>query len=278
MPDSSARPGAARRLPQVVASDCDGTLLRADGTVSARTRRALRRVEAAGAEIVLVTARPPRWMAPLAEVAGAHGVVLCGNGAFVYDTATRQVTDERPIAAEVVREITADLRRALPGIRFAVERSEGYAREPDYVSAIHHPEPDEVPVGMIHELLSPLPGKLLAQIAGRDDESFHQRVAEVVGERAVVSYSGATGLAEISAVGVTKAAALADWCASRGVGSGAVWAFGDMPNDLPMLTWAGRSFAVANAHAEVLRAASDRCASNDEDGVAQVLEAAFGEA
>ena len=44
-----------------------------------------------------------------------------------------------------------------------------------------------------------------------------------------------------------------------------------MPNDLPMLRWAGRSFAVANAHPDVLAAATDRTGSNDDDGVARVL-------
>jgi len=46
-----------------------------------------------------------------------------------------------------------------------------------------------------------------------------------------------------------------------------------MPNDLPMLTWAGRSFGVANAHPDVLDMVDEVCASNEHDGVAQVLEA-----
>jgi hydroxymethylpyrimidine pyrophosphatase-like HAD family hydrolase len=100
-------------------------------------------------------------------------------------------------------------------------------------------------------------------------------VTEVVADRAVVSYSGAPGLAEISALGVTKAAALGVWCAARGIDSADVFAFGDMPNDLPMLTWAGRSFAVANAHPDVLEIVDEVCASNDDDGVAQVLEGAL---
>lgn len=49
-------------------------------------------------------------------------------------------------------------------------------------------------------------------------------------------------------------------------------AFGDYPNDLPMLAWAGRAVAVANAHPDVLAAATEVTASNDEDGVAAVLE------
>ena len=75
---------------------------------------------------------------------------------------------------------------------------------------------------------------------------------------------------------MTKAAALAEWSGELGIIADEVWAFGDMPNDLPMLTWAGRSFAVANAHDEVLAAATDHAPANDEDGVAQVLERLLG--
>ena len=53
-------------------------------------------------------------------------------------------------------------------------------------------------------------------------------------------------------------------------------AFGDMPNDLPMLAWAGHAVAVANAHPDVIAAHDEVTASNDEAGVARVLERLFG--
>jgi hydroxymethylpyrimidine pyrophosphatase-like HAD family hydrolase len=84
--------------------------------------------------------------------------------------------------------------------------------------------------------------------------------------------TGGEVVLEISASGVSKAAALADWCASRGVGPEGVVAFGDAPNDVPMLAWAGRSFAVANAHPEAVAAATGRCGSNADDGVAAAVE------
>ena len=95
---------------------------------------------------------------------------------------------------------------------------------------------------------------------------------EIVGDRAQIAFSGATGLAEITAPGVTKAAALMTWTAEHDIAREDVWAFGDMPNDLPMLRWAGRSFAVANAHPQVLDEVDEVCRSNDDDGVAEVLE------
>jgi hydroxymethylpyrimidine pyrophosphatase-like HAD family hydrolase len=82
-------------------------------------------------------------------------------------------------------------------------------------------------------------------------------------------------LLEIAARGVSKATALAQLCEERGIGREAVVAFGDMPNDLPMLVWAGHAVAVANAHPEVRAAADEITAGNDDAGVARVLERLF---
>lgn len=258
-------------LPRLVATDLDGTLLRDDGTCSQRTRATLAAVEVAGIQVVLVTARPPRWLHDLADLVGEHGVVLCANGAFVYDVRSRQVLDEHCLATDIVGGIAEDLRTALPGIVFAVESRVGFARERAFRD--EHTTPQDVVAAMLEDLLEPSPGKLLARCSDVPAEHFHQRVAAVVGARAVVSYSGATGLAEISAAGVTKAAALGQWCSAQGIDAADVYAFGDMPNDVPMLRWAGRSFGVTNAHLEVLAIVDEVCASNEDDGVAQVLDA-----
>ncbi|MEO6144269.1 MAG: HAD family hydrolase [Dermatophilaceae bacterium] len=258
-------------LPRLVATDLDGTLLHSDGKCSARTRAALTAVEQAGIGVVLVTARPPRWLHDLVDLVGEHGVVLCANGAFVYDVHRRLIIDERCIPAGVVTDIAEDLRTALPGIAFAVESRIGFRREREFRG--DHTTAQDVVAARLEELLDPLPGKMLAQDGGLPAVDFHRVVEELIGQRAVVSYSGAPGLAEISALGVTKASALGDYCAEQGIDAADVFAFGDMPNDLPMLAWAGRSFGVANAHPEVLDIVDDVCASNDDDGVAQVLEA-----
>jgi hydroxymethylpyrimidine pyrophosphatase-like HAD family hydrolase len=256
--------------PRLVATDLDGTLLRSDGTGSERTAAALKAVQAAGIRTVLVTARPPRWLDGLAHLVGDGGVAICGNGAFVYDVPSRTVLSHKGIEPAAVAGIIADLRRELPGVTFAAERATGFALEEDYAS--QHPVPADALRGPIDRSGGGVVGKLLGRHPGMSDAEFRERVAQVVGERGVVAYSGAGGLAEISAPGVTKAAALESWCAQLGLGAADVWAFGDMPNDLPMIVWAGTSFAVANAHPDVIAAADQVCPSNDEDGVAQVLE------
>jgi hydroxymethylpyrimidine pyrophosphatase-like HAD family hydrolase len=64
-------------------------------------------------------------------------------------------------------------------------------------------------------------------------------------------------------------------CEGEGIAAADVLAFGDMPNDVPLLTWAGRSVAVANAHPAVQAVVDDRTLSNNEDGVAAYLEKIF---
>ncbi|MGI8536309.1 MAG: HAD family hydrolase [Mycobacteriales bacterium] len=117
-----------------------------------------------------------------------------------------------------------------------------------------------------------LDGTLLARCVGLDAEELYYRVATAVDGVGELAYSGAVGLAEVTAPGVTKAAGATRWCARQGVEADDVWAFGDMPNDLPLLRWAGVSYAVQNAHPDVLAAADHTCAGNDDDGVARVLE------
>ncbi|WP_427383511.1 HAD family hydrolase [Janibacter sp. G56] len=256
--------------PRLVATDLDGTLLRSDGSLSSRSRRALRAVEAKGIETVLVTARPPRWLHDLADVVGGAGTAICANGAFVYHVASREVLACTAIDGDVVAEVVADLRRELPGIGFAAERITGLAAEDGFAALHQHPE-GWVRAAAIEDLAE-APGKLLARAPAMDDLAFVEAVTDIVGDRLIVAYSGAGGLAEMSAPGVTKAVALAARCAALGIDAAGVWAFGDMPNDLPMLEWAGVSHAVANAHPDVLTAADRVVPSNDDDGVAATLE------
>ncbi|PID55275.1 MAG: haloacid dehalogenase [Micrococcales bacterium] len=264
-------------LPRLVATDCDGTLLRSDGTVSERTRTVLADVVAAGTDIMLVTARPPRWMPELADMLGIDGAALCMNGALRYDLRTGDLTCLAQIDEALGARLVEDIRAEVPGVSFAVESIRGFAREPGFERASgRHDGQWHVAEGAA--VVAEAAGKLLVRHQRMHVDDLHAAVSTVVGDRAEVSHSGATGLAEIGPKGVTKGTALAQVCAASGIDASQVWAFGDMLNDLPMLRWAGRSFAVANAHAQVKAACSDAAPANDEDSVAQVLAAAIAAA
>ena len=265
---------AMSRPPKVVASDVDGTLLRSDQTVSARTRAALDAAEAGGALIVLVTGRPPRWMEPVVEQTGRSGLAICANGALVVDLATGEAVRQHTIEAADARKIADALREALPGLAFAVETMGSFGREPAYRRPTH--AADDAEVDDISQLLAAPVAKLLAHHPSMGPEDLLAAAQHVVGDLATLTYSTTSGLIEISGSGVSKAFALEHLAADHGARPEDVVAFGDMPNDLPMLGWAGHAVAVANAHEDVRAIADEVTAANDDDGVALVLERLFG--
>lgn len=119
-------------FPLLVASDLDGTIVRSDGTISARTVAAFARVEAAGARFALVTGRPPRVMRGIAETFGDRGTAICSNGAVEYDMRTGTVTARHLIQPEQLAAAARALRAAIPGIGLAVERPDGRAADDLY--------------------------------------------------------------------------------------------------------------------------------------------------
>ena len=256
----------------MVATDLDGTLLRSDGTVSRRTCEAMAAAEDAGIVVAMVTGRPPRWMRPVARATGHTGVAVCANGALLYDLHTETVVGSTLLTAADALASVGALRAAVPGLSFAAEFAPGFGHEASYRHGWDLGEV-EVRVGTVEEILDQPVVKLLARHPSMDRDALLALATELVGTDVTVTSSSTTeALLEISAAGVTKATALAGLAGRAGVPAEQVVAFGDMPNDLPMLAWAGRAVAVANAHAEVLALADEVTASNDEDGVAQVLE------
>jgi HAD superfamily hydrolase (TIGR01484 family) len=258
-------------LPRLVATDLDGTLLLRDGSISRRTQAALRRARAAGIELLMVTGRPPRHVAKIEGVTEFGGVVICVNGALTYDLDQELVLREERLSAVIARELVQDLRVRFPGICFAVEVGVDYGFEPSYGPHGKRSDPPGLPIVDVLTLSARGVNKLIARHPRFSPEELLGQSRDLFLERAQVSYSGAPFL-EISAATVTKASALACYCAERNIDRSQVLSFGDMPNDLPMLEWAGHSVAMGNAHPSVVRAAHEVTVSNEEDGVAMVIE------
>jgi Cof subfamily protein (haloacid dehalogenase superfamily) len=260
----------ADRPIRLVATDLDGTLLRSDGTISARTVRALEAVRARGIPIVIVTARPPRTVRTLTrQIAG--GLAICGNGAILYDLAREAIVAQTRLSAAITHALIEELRAAIPGVTFAIEAGLRYGEEPDYAPTERDPTDGELQIADALALGDEGVTKLIVRHPAWALDTLLTRVEALIGTRAAATHSGAP-FVEVAAPGVTKAAALATLCAQRGIAQDEVLACGDGLNDLPLLTWAGRGIAVANAHPAVLAAATAITATNDEDGVAAVLE------
>ncbi|WP_432570594.1 HAD family hydrolase [Kineococcus sp. SYSU DK005] len=258
---------------RLVATDLDGTVVPHGRPVSRRTLDAFAACAAAGIPVVPVTGRPPRWVTPLAQEAGLGGQVVCANGAVVFDLDSGEVVRRHALDPDAVREVAARLRPVLPGIGFALEAVTGFRREEAYATTFDTGL--EHAVGDLEELLagSPPVVKVLAKCPGAGSDRMLEVALREVGDLVGVTHSNAAdSLIEVMALGVSKASTLAEVARDRGSGPEGVVAFGDMPNDLEMLRWAGRSYAVSDGHPAAVAAADDVAPACGDDGVAQVLE------
>lgn len=259
--------------PALAAIDFDGTLLRTDGTISERTAATIRRVSDAGIRVMVVTGRPPRWLGPIADLLGNRGTAIAANGALVVDLETSEILHSTHLDVATARTVIERLRAAFPTATFGVEHPDGFAHERGYPRGVRRSErmPQVVYADTLDELLVTPPVKILARVADVDIDTAAAQAIDVLDGSASVYFSGAD-LLEVAAADVSKAATLARITGEWGIAAADVMAFGDMPNDIPMLEWAGHAVAVANAHPTVHAVADTVTASNDDDGVAQVLE------
>jgi Cof subfamily protein (haloacid dehalogenase superfamily) len=266
--------GPAQHELRLVATDLDGTI--AWGTppeCSPRTVEVVAALGELGITVVLVTARPPRAVVPITRQLRCHAFALCSNGALVYDAATDRVVRQYSLDPSTARQIVEALRRDIPDIAFAVEGEAGFGHEPTYVPG--EDPPTETVVAEVEQLIAAPMAKLLARHPSYDTDTLIDLARRAVGDIAPLHNSGGASLLEFSAPGVSKALALEHLTHELGLGADAVIAFGDMPNDIPMLTWAGRGVAVENAHPDLLAVADDTCGPCEGDGVANYLAALF---
>ena len=255
---------------RLVATDLDGTLVRSDSTISERSRRTLLAAEDAGVIVVFVTGRPLRWAREVFGHVGGHGLAVISNGALVWAVHDDEPVMVRPIPEDELLACAELLRRSVPGVSFAVETLAGIGLEPGFME--RYRVPDGAARGPLESLVGTPVVKLLVRHEELDPQAFWRAADEVWDGRLTTTWSSSTTLLECSARHVTKASTLELVCAERGIDRGEVAAVGDMPNDLPMIEWAGLGCAVSNAHESVLAVADRVVPSNDDDGVAVLIE------
>jgi Cof subfamily protein (haloacid dehalogenase superfamily) len=265
-------------LPALIACDVDGTLFDENETITPRTRDAVRAAVAAGAQFVVATGRPPRWIRPVVEALGFAPIAVCANGAVLYDPANDRVVSARTLAVDTLAELAELATRVIPGAGLAVERigerahdtaTPQFISSPGYEHAWLNPDNTEV---SINDLLSAPAIKLLIRKSGARSADMAAELAKHVGIEGDITYSTNNGLVEIVPLGISKASGVEEIAKPQEISSDEVVAFGDMPNDIPMLLWAGHGVAMGNAHPDVLAAADEITSPNTDDGVGRVLE------
>lgn len=265
--------GVSGRRPKLIGTDLDGTIVANYGFISERTKIAFSAANAAGIHIYFVTGRPIRWMSEIKENFN-FGVGICANGAMLYDFINQQVLEQWlfPVAAQL--ETAKRLRKVIPQVTFAVEINQGFHREKKYVPR-WDVGADNIGVDRIEDAITAPALKMLARCNDgqfSSDEMLALANAQLA-EIATVTHSNSTdSLLEISALGVSKGATLAKIADRHGLAANDCVTFGDNPNDFSMLTWASRSWAMADGHLDLMKHAKYQTDAHQEDGVAKVVE------
>jgi Cof subfamily protein (haloacid dehalogenase superfamily) len=260
---------------RLIASDIDGTILGHDGTISQRTIDAFRSAAAAGIDIVFVTGRPPRWLDPIREQIGHTGTVICSNGAVTYSLQNDSVSASHVMSWDTVEQVREIISTHAPEARYALESLTGFHVEEGFFTEKRIPGAEHVvPVALTPDIADGGIVKMLAVVHSGNADEFLDLVAPKVRHLIAVTHSAPKlALLELGPLGVNKAVTLAEYAAAKGIDAADVVAFGDMPNDIEMLRWAGSGYAMASGHPDALAAASLTAPGFADDGVAQVIEA-----
>lgn len=266
---------------KMIATDIDGTMIRSDGSLSDRVKASLHAAIDAGVHVVPATGRPVIVAEDVIAAAELLDYWVFANGAITRhlgrDELIRGFWIDRAVAANLI--IMA--RERLPNAGIAIEFETTVAYESGFEAVV--PVTPSVPPSddVLAELDRSEPEyariqKVLVYDLSVDLDELYNHVTTVVGDDAVVSYSGLPFL-ELAAGQVTKATALELLTTDLGITAAEVACFGDNHNDVPMLQWAGRSYVMENGTDDAKAEADEVIGSNDEDAVADKIDQLLAE-
>ena len=261
------------KRPKLIGTDLDGTIVAHYGFISERTKIAFAAAHEAGIHIYFVTGRPIRWMVEIKENFN-FGVGICGNGAMLYDFINQKVLEEWLFSVKDQLETVKRLREVIPPVTFALEIDGDFHREKQYTPRWDIGF-DYEGVDKIEEAITKPALKLLARCINGEytSDEMLMLASKALDGIATVTHSNSTdSLLEISANGVSKGATLSKIAARHGLTAEDCVTFGDNPNDFSMLSWASRSWAMADGHPDLMKYAKFQTDAHQEDGVAKVIE------
>lgn len=272
------------RLPyRLIALDVDGTLLDSSGSVPPRVRQAIGRVRDAGGVVTLATGRRYAPTKAIARDLGLDAPLIVHNGALVRDPAGDAILyhrhlDRGPASMVVERSREAGCVTFVHSNAFAGELVY-YDTDPADRAVPHYFSRNDPRYVLTPDVLSHLdrdPLRVVAFGGGPAAERLRDALAALsLPDYRVIFWPEAfpgVWIVEVFHPEASKGAALAMLAQRLGVPREAVLAAGDHINDLEMLAYAGLGVAMGNASPEVVAVAGHLAPTNDQEGLADVLE------
>lgn len=260
---------------KLIATDIDGTMLRSDGRLANEVKRSLHRAQEAGIMVVPATGRPKMIAQDVIESSELNEYWIFANGAVTWHLGRQETIRGHWMNPELSRTLTRLLQDGLPNAGLAVEFADSVAYHKGF-DLIVPTSPAVEPITDIAEAINEPVQKILIFDSSLEIEVLFERVTAIVGESAVPSFSGMPFI-ELAGEAVTKAAAVADLAADFGITQAEVATFGDNHNDVAMLEWSGRSYAMGNGSDSAKAAAIQVIDTNDNHGLAQQVDALVAE-
>jgi len=273
---------------RLIAIDIDGTLLDSNFQVSARNLATLRRANSMGVEIVLATGRRHTFALPVARALGFDATLISSNGA-VTKTADGTLFHRDPLPLAAVLELVAhmtDFRRNLV-ITFDGEEQGSLVLETLdelNVSIKRWLEKNAQYLRFVHPIESGLTsdpiqamfcGTVERMVAAQSRLKKNKPLLTRITALKTQYDARDLCMVDILNKGCTKGAALRRWAAHRGYTAAEVMAIGDNYNDIEMLEFAGHPYIMANASEELRDRGWNTTLGNNENGVANAVEAAL---
>ena len=263
---------------KAIVLDLDGTLTNNKKEITPKTREALLSAQRNGMCVILASGRPTYGIRPLADelqIGQQGGYVMAYNGGCVTQWDSKAIifnqtlnADLVPILYRAAKEDSRDfeiLTYQGEGIA-ATDISNEYVRHEAFINKMPLTQYDD----FVHQVQHPI-NKCLIVGAPTPLALLERHLAQTLQGQCSV-YRSADFFLECVPLGIDKAASLARLLPTLGLTREEIIAVGDGHNDISMIEYAGLGVAMANA-ADATKAKADYITrSNEEDGVAHVLQ------
>lgn len=256
---------------RAVFSDIDGTLLNSQHQISFKTEQAIQRIVKQGIPFILVSARPPLAMTPYTTQLGTKNAMICYGGALILDA------DLQPLYNAVIEK--TDLEQLDTDLEDYANLSINHYANLDWFSndLNNYWTVQEGEITGLSATAKPNHLNQVHKILVMGDASEIKALEDKLKPKypqLSIHRSKDTYL-EIMNKQATKSNAIRFMEQKLNLSAEEVIAFGDNFNDLDMLEYAGLSVAMGNAPDEIKRVAKRVALSNNEDGIAVVLNEIF---
>lgn len=259
---------------KLAAIDLDGTLLRDDMSISVRSKEAVHAAMEQGIRVVIATGRMWHSAKLKVDVLGLGNVpVVCYTGAWIKMSETGETLLKEGLDPALAAEVLAEGRKrgwhmtSFAEDRIYMEKRDGTEEKYRRYRAVF---PSFIGEDFYHPA-EPVTRLVFSEPDREKRKEMRRILEERFGDRTDIVHPG-DDFIDVHRKGVSKATAVSFLMRKWDILPEETAAFGNTENDVPLLRLAGASYAVANAEPEAKAAAKYICGSNEEDGVADILE------